>query len=187
MASTEVVKADCNRLNHGKRLATWNDLWRMSLRRWVASRSSIQTTDLDDVAQEVFLRLLRYSEDAVIEHPQSYLFRIATNVVNEWHERARNRLPHDDTWLAGLQIESDNEPESAAAHTLISAQVSSAVARLPQRQREVLLLHLKEDLTYKQIAKQLKLTHRIVRRDIALAYATLRTELHAVDIDDSDA
>lgn len=170
--------ADCNRLNHGKRLATWYDVWRTSMRRWVASRSSIQTADLDDVAQEVFLRLLRYSEDVVIEHPQSYLFRIATNVVNEWRERARNRLPHDDTWLADLQIESDNEPESAVEHTLITAQVHTAVSRLPQRQREVLLLHLQEDLTYKQIAKQLKLTHRVVRRDIALAYATLRTELH---------
>jgi len=57
--------------------------------------------------------------------------------------------------------------------------VRSAVSRLPPRQREVLLLHINDDLTYKQIAKQLQLTPRVVRRDIARAYATLRSELHS--------
>jgi RNA polymerase sigma factor (sigma-70 family) len=184
-ANTEF--ADCPSVSRNDRLATWFEVWRASMRRWVASRSSVQAADLDDVAQEVFVRLLRYSDDALIEHPQSYLFRIAINVVNEWRERSRNSLPHDDTWLADLQIERDDEPESAVENTLVSAQVRSAVARLPKRQREVLLLHIKDDLTYKQIAKQLKLTPRVVRRDIARAYAQLRSELHAVDLDDSEA
>jgi RNA polymerase sigma-70 factor (ECF subfamily) len=165
------------------RLATWFEVWRSSMRRWVSSRSSIQAADLDDVAQEVFLRLLRYSDDAVVEHPQSYLFRIATNVVNEWRERARNSMPHDDTWLADLQIEPDAEPESAVEHSLVDQQVRGAVSHLPPRQREVLLLHIRDDLTYKQIAAKLKLTPRVVRRDIARAYAQLRGELHSVDLD----
>jgi RNA polymerase sigma factor (sigma-70 family) len=171
--------ADCHGVSRNDRLATWFEMWRVSMRRWVASRSSAQAADLDDVAQEVFVRLLRYGDDAVIEHPQSYLFRIATNVMNEWRERSRNRLPHDDTWLADLQIEPDNEPESTTEHTLVDEQVRTAVSRLPPRQREVLLLHINDDLTYKQIAKQLKLTPRVVRRDIARAYAKLRTELHS--------
>lgn len=166
------------------RLTAWFEVWRASMRRWVSSRSSIQPADLDDVAQEVFLRLLRYSDDAVVEHPQSYLFRIATNVVNEWRERARNSLPHDDVWLADLQIEPENEPESSLEQTLVNAKVRNAVSRLPPRQREVLLLHIKDDLTYKQIAAKLKLTPRVVRRDIARAYAQLRGELRTVDLDD---
>lgn len=169
--------------SRNSRLATWFEVWRSSMRRWVSSRSSIQAADLDDVAQEVFLRLLRYSDDAVVEHPQSYLFRIATNVVNEWRERARNSMPHDDTWLADLQIEPDAEPESAVEHSLVDQQVRKAVSHLPPRQREVLLLHIRDDLTYKQIAAKLKLTPRVVRRDIARAYAQLRGELHSVDLD----
>jgi RNA polymerase sigma factor (sigma-70 family) len=169
--------------SRNSRLTAWFEAWRPSMCRWVSSRSSIQTADLDDVAQEVFLRLLRYSDDAVVEHPQSYLFRIATNVVNEWRERARNSLPHDDAWLADLQIERDNEPESWVEHTLVNEKVRSAVSRLPLRQREVLLLHIRDDLTYKQIAAKLQLTTRVVRRDIARAYAQLRDELHSVDLD----
>ena len=147
MTTTEVVNtdlADWHRASHSNPLTTWFELWRAPMRRWLSSRSSIQAADLDDVAQEVFLRLLRYGDRAVVEHPQSYLFRIATNVVNEWRERARNSLPHDDTWLADLQIEPCDEPECAVEHTLVNKQVRSAVNRLPLRQREVLLLHIRD-------------------------------------------
>lgn len=177
----EVVPFDTQSRN--ERLTRWFESWRGAMKRWLSSRSSMQSADLDDVAQEVFLRLLRYSDDAVVEYPQSYLFRIATNVVNEWRERARNSLPHDDVWLSDLQIEPDAEPESTVEHDLVNHHVRQAVNRLPPRQRQVLLLHIREDLTYKQIAAKLKLTPRVVRRDIARAYAELRSDLGSPDLD----
>jgi RNA polymerase sigma-70 factor (ECF subfamily) len=165
---------DCSEVS---RLTTWFEVWQVSMRRWMASRSSTRAADLDDVAQEVHQRLMRYGDDAVVQHPQSYLYRIATNVVNEWRKRSRNNLPHDDTWLADPPVEPAIEPEHAVEHALVSDQVRSAVSRLPLRQREVLLLHINADLTYKQIAHQLNLPPRIVRRDLARAYAQLRCEL----------
>jgi len=177
----EVITIDTKSRN--ERLTKWFESWRGAMKRWLSSRSSMQSADLDDVAQEVFLRLLRYSDDAVVEYPQSYLFRIATNVVNEWRERARNSLPHDDVWLSDLQIEPDAEPESSVEHDLVNIHVRRAVSRLPPRQRQVLLLHIREDLTYKQIAAKLKLTPRVVRRDIARAYAELRADLGSPDLD----
>jgi len=168
---------DCRPNNRNERLTAWFETWRGAMCRWLSSRSSIQEADLDDVAQEVFLRLLRYSDDAVVDYPQSYLFRIAVNVVNEWRERARNRLPHGEEGLETLEIESHDEPEHSVDRTLRVKRVQSAVNRLPTRQRQVLLLHINDDLTYKQIAAKLKLSPRIVRRDIAHAYAQLRDDL----------
>lgn len=162
------------------RLTEWFESWRGAMRRWLSSRSSIQPADLDDVAQEVFLRLIRYSNDTMVEYPQSYLFRIATNVVNEWHERARNKLPHDEAGLEALQEEPHREPENSMERTLVNKQVQTAVDHLPPRQRAVLLLHINDELTYKQIAVKLKLSPRIVRRDIANAYMQLRCDLHSV-------
>ena len=176
----KVITIDTKSRN--ERLTLWFESWRGAMKRWLSSRSSMQSADLDDVAQEVFLRLLRYSDDAVVEYPQSYLFRIATNVVNEWRERARNSLPHDDVWLSDLQIEPEAEPESSVEHDLVNLHVRKAVSRLPPRQRQVLLLHIREDLTYKQIAAKLKLTPRVVRRDIARAYAELRSDLGSPDL-----
>lgn len=162
------------------RLSQWFEAWRGAMRRWLSSRSSIQPADLDDVAQEVFLRLIRYSDDTLVEYPQSYLFRIATNVVNEWHERARNKLPHDEAGLEALQEEPHREPENFTERSLVDGHVRKAVDRLPPRQRTVLLLHINDELTYKQIAVKLKLSPRIVRRDIANAYMQLRCDLHSV-------
>jgi RNA polymerase sigma-70 factor (ECF subfamily) len=153
------------------------------MQRWLASRSLGPAVDLDDVAQETFLRLLRYSDDVLVEYPQTYLFRIAANVASEWRERARNSRPHNDTWLEDLQIEAGDEPENAVARSLVHGHVRAAVQLLPQRQRQALLLHVVDDLTCAQIAGRLGLTRRIVKRDLALAYSHLRWELDAVDLE----
>ncbi|MGH8176108.1 MAG: RNA polymerase sigma factor [Steroidobacter sp.] len=168
------------------RLASWFQRWRRPIRQWLSNRSAVPAADLDDLAQEVFLRLLRYSDDIAIDNPQGYLFRIAANVANEWQERARHRRPHDDSWLEDLQIESSNEPENTVARGLMQDHVRQAVEGLPPRQREVLVLHVSEGLTYSQIAERLRLTHRIVLRDLTRAYSQLRLQLNLDDLSDLD-
>jgi RNA polymerase sigma factor (sigma-70 family) len=147
------------------------------MRRWLSSHSSTQTADLDDVAQEVFERLSGYSDAALAEHPQSYFLDIAANVVNEWRARTPNSPPPDDTRHCDPQKRHENESERSVEQTPIEVRVRNAVSRLPQRQREVILLHVKDDLTYKQIAAKLNLPPRVVLRDIARAYAQLRRDL----------
>jgi RNA polymerase sigma factor (sigma-70 family) len=164
------------------RLVEWFGKWRKPIRSWLRNRASVPPGDIDDLAQEVFLRLLRYSDEVAVENPQGYLFRIAANVANEWRERSRVRKPHDDTWLDELQIEAGDEPENAIAKTRANEYVQAAVDRLPPRQREVLLLHVNEGLTYKQIAQQRGLTYRIVLRDLTRAYSTLRMQLRLEDL-----
>jgi len=168
--------------NCNYRVISWFERWRKPMQRWIASHSLVPSGDLDDLAQEAFLRLLRYSDDVAVEYPQTYLFRIAANVASEWRERARNSRPHDSTWLEDLHIEVGDEPENAIARTLVQEHVRAAVHRLPPRQRAVLLLHVDDDLTNMQIADQLGLTRRIVKRDLALAYSHLRWELNPDDL-----
>ena len=52
------------------RLADWFRRWRVPLRKFLAGKGAIRVSDLDDVAQEVFLRLMRYERADLIEHPQ---------------------------------------------------------------------------------------------------------------------
>ncbi len=170
--------------NH--RLVTWFKRWRKPIRQWLSHRSSVPTADLDDLAQEVFLRLLRYSDDVAIDNPQGYLFRIAANVANEWQERARHRKPHDDSWLEDLQVDFRDEPENAIAREVAHEYMQDAVNKLPRRQREVLLLHVNEGLTYKQIAERQGLTYRVILRDLTRAYSQLRMQLKQDDLGDME-
>ncbi|WP_116808686.1 RNA polymerase sigma factor [Steroidobacter cummioxidans] len=164
------------------RITLWFGRWRKPIRSWFSNRASVPRAEVDDLAQEVFLRLLRYSDDVAVENPQGYLFRIAANVANEWRDRSRVRQPHDRSWLDELQIDPADQPDNTVFQNRVNKHLQTAVNRLPKRQREVLLLHVNEGLTYKEIADRLDVTYRIVLRDLTRAYATLRMQLKAEDL-----
>ena len=64
--------------------------------------------------------------------------------------------------------------------------MQEAVDQLPRRQREVLLLHVNEGLTYKQIAERQGLTYRVILRDLTRAYSQLRMQLKQDDLGDME-
>lgn len=158
-------------------LVEWFKKWRKPIRSWLRNRASVPPGEIDDLAQEVFVRLLRYSDDVAVENPAAYLFRIAANVANEWRERSRVSKPHDAEWLSTLLIEDEHEPESLMELEQFNAYVNDAIATLKPRQRQILLMHVNDGLTYKQIAQRLGLTYRIVLRELTAAYSTLRMRL----------
>lgn len=162
-------------------IVTWFKRWRKPIRQWLSHRENIKAADLDDLAQEVFVRLLRYSDDVAIDNPQGYLFRIAANVANEWEERARNRKLHDADLLDELIAESTEEPEVIKEEEDEAQFITDAVMKLPPRQQEVLLLSVASGMTYKQIAVYKKISNRVVLRDLTRAYATLRISLSPVE------
>lgn len=164
------------------RFAQWFREWRKPVRHWLSRRAAVPAAELDDLAQEVFLRLLRYSEKTAVENPLGYLLRIAGNVASEWRERARVSKPHEQGWLDELLIEPDQEPQNSVSQARTDESVQAAVDRLPRRQRDVLLLRVNEGLTYKQIADRLSLTPRVVLRDLTRAYSQLRMQLDPDDL-----
>lgn len=156
--------------------------WGNPIRSWFTSRDAAPKGDVDDLAQEVFHRLLRYGDDVAVDNPQGYLFRIAANVANEWRDRSRPRAGNDRGWIDQLQIDPSEQSGSAAFQARVSKHMQGAVNTLPKRQRDVLLLHVNEGLTYKQIADRLGITYRIVLRDLTRAYGALRMQLKADDL-----
>ena len=157
------------------RVADWFRRWRSPLRKFLAGKGVVRVADLDDVAQEVFLRLLRYESAEVVEHPQAYLFKIAANVSAEWAIRARHRLEHDPRWLDALVAEDVLQDTFDAM--VIQREIKRAIETLTPRERQIIRLHFDESLSQPQIALRLGLTLRIVRRDFEKSYDKLRREL----------
>jgi RNA polymerase sigma factor (sigma-70 family) len=157
------------------RLADWFQKWRTPLRRYLSARRAVLPADIEDVAQEVFLRMLRYDRSEFVEHPQAYLFKIAANVAAEWSIRSNRSQPHESGWLADIVAESS--PESEIDGEIADEELSRALQRLQPRAREVIRLHYADGLTHEAIAERLKVTRRMVKRDLIQAYATLRVSL----------
>jgi RNA polymerase sigma factor (sigma-70 family) len=157
------------------KVAEWFREIHRPLRRFIAGRSDVPSADIDDVAQEVFLRLLRYERSDLVTDARGYLFKIAANVASEWAMRARRRWPHDSSWLDELTHESAALDELERWQQ--GAQIQRALNTLPARAREILRLHYGEDLTEEAIAVELGITPRMVKRDKLIAYARLRLVL----------
>jgi RNA polymerase sigma factor (sigma-70 family) len=159
------------------RLADWFRQWRVPLRKFLVGRGVIPVSDLDDVAQEVFLRLMRYERDELIQHPQAYLYKMASNVAAEWAIRGRYVRPHESKWLAGLAA--DDRPEEQASQVEIQDEVERALLTLAPRQREVLQLQFFEGLSRIQIAERTGTSERSVKRTLIKSYERLRTQLNS--------
>jgi RNA polymerase sigma factor (sigma-70 family) len=164
------------------RLVEWFRELRVPLRRFLGSHRGVAHMDVDDVAQEVFLRLLRFDRADLIAQPKAYLFRMAANVASEWSMLARQRRPHGSQWLLELSTEGELDDDLHRAER--DAGIARAISSLQPRTQAILRLHFEEELTYEAIAERLHLTRRIVKREILHAYAALRVTLCDEDLRD---
>jgi RNA polymerase sigma-70 factor (ECF subfamily) len=154
------------------KLVDWYRDWRLPLRRFLSRRNKACGADIDDISQEVFLRLLRYERTELVNQPQAYLFKIASNVSAEWRMRASRDLTHDPAWLA--ELVGSVSPHSEFDTDNAIGRLERAVCKLPPRAREILRLRFTDGLTYAQVAAKLGVSLKIVSRDIERAYATIR-------------
>jgi RNA polymerase sigma-70 factor (ECF subfamily) len=118
------------------KLVDWFRDWQLPLRRFLARRRAGSAADIDDIAQEVFLRLLRYDRSEVIDYPQAYLFKIASNVSAEWAMRSSRRMPHHSQWLT--ELVDALTPEIEVEREALDEQLREAINALPARSREIL-------------------------------------------------
>jgi RNA polymerase sigma-70 factor (ECF subfamily) len=156
-------------------LSEWFRRWRSPLRKFLAGRGAVRVADLDDVAQEVFLRLLRYECAEVVQHPQAYIFKMAANVAAEWAIRSRNRLAHEPRWLDGL-VAQDTVEETLDSQ-MVQREIKRALGTLTARECAIVKLHFEEGLSKSEIALRLGLSPRVVQRDFETSYSKLRREL----------
>ena len=159
---------------HKARITEWVRRWNFDLTRFVERRVRIRA-DAQDLAQEVYLRLLRTSHIDLIAEPQAYLYRMASNVAAEWRMRARESKPHSSEELDVL-LET-RSPEVRLDEEQGEARLGAALACLGVMPRAVIFLKLREGMTNEEIAGHLGITKRMVKRHLVSGYAELRARL----------
>lgn len=140
--------------------------WASTRQRQLLRSAYLLTGDLhraEDLVQEALTKVaLRWSRLAV-GNPTAYALRIITRDNISWWRRRRD-VPIDSVPERGTSI----EPETALV-------VRRALARLTPRQRAVLVLRHFEDLTERQAADILGVSHGTVKSQNAAALDRLRT------------
>ena len=133
--------------------------------------------DVDDLAQEVFLRWWQGRER--LQDPgreQSFLFGIAVRVQREDARQERRALRSEGAGDAEPQSR-EAEPLAASIAGELRRDAERALQRLPTKLREVLVLSVYEGLTPTEIAPILELTAEAVRHRLFRARRTLERAL----------
>lgn len=131
-----------------------------------------------DLAQEVYLRLLRVEDLSLIREPRAFALRIAANVAYEWRMQARNRWPHSADMLEDLSEEGKHaDPSHLAVRAQQIANLRVAFDALTPKCRAVVLLHRRDGLTCQQIADQMGLSLGMVKKYLAKGLLVCRQHL----------
>jgi RNA polymerase sigma factor (sigma-70 family) len=155
-------------------LVGWRKRWNGSLLRFLGRRVRA-AVDIEDLAQETYLRLLRARDLHDVRNPQAYLLRVASHVVAEWRD---NQLPMEPILPAHEEfLVDDCLPEFELDATLSQERLDITLSAMTPTMRAVLLLRVRDERPCKEIAQELDLTIRQVRRYLARSYERLRETL----------
>lgn len=133
---------------------------------------------VDDLVQDVMLRILARRSSEHIDNPEAYLFRTAANVL-------RDKARRDAVRKVELQknlTETDHPVEECSPHRVIVAReeimrVAAALQELPVRTRDIFLMKRFEGLSHAEISARVGLSVSGIEKQIAKAVAHLARRL----------
>ena len=135
-----------------------------------ARRLGVSDEEADDIVQEALLRLWRtLARGTAIDDPRAWTFTTTYRLVMDRH-RVRRR------WLAvASRLRPAAVPEITDRDELVALWLE--VDRLPPRQRAVLYLHYRADLTFESIGSVLGIGPSSARANASRGIARLRERL----------
>lgn len=128
--------------------------------------------DANDVAQEAYVRMMQYEGARDIHSPSSLLFRIATNVANDFARADQSRRVSDQCNIDDHELASHEpsaERQIAGCEDLATLLV--AIRQLPTKCQQVFLLSRVKHMTYPEIARHCGISVKMVEKHISHALA----------------
>lgn len=133
-------------------------------------RQGLTPAEAQDAVQDVLLRLLLELRTGVAVHnPRAWAFRAVYRIAMDRH-RLRTRLA---ALAQRLEARAVDAPPDASDRITVWAEVD----RLPQRQRQVLYLRYRADLSFDEIGHAMGITASAARSHATQALARLRSRL----------
>jgi RNA polymerase sigma factor (sigma-70 family) len=155
-------------------LLEWRQRWHRSLFQFLRRRVR-SSVDVQDLAQETYLRLLRARDLNEVRNPLAYLLQVASHVAMEWCDRQRR----DDSMVV-LDVDTVADPllpELELDARLSQQRLEKTLTSMSPMMRAVVLLRLRDERSYQEIAAELRITDRQVRRYLERGYECLRVAI----------
>lgn len=130
----------------------------------------VTLTDIDDLVQESYMRLLRARERGPIKSPRGLLFATARNAMRDLYRRrtAAQIFPIAENDVSCVFDDALGVAEAVSRRQETDL-LAAAIATLPPRCREILVLRKFENLSYREIARRLGIAEHTVEAQLTKA------------------
>jgi RNA polymerase sigma-70 factor (ECF subfamily) len=146
--------------------------------RFIQARLGGLTGDASEVAQEAYVRLLQLENTGAVSFLRAYLFRIAANLVID-RLGARKRSPEDRS-QSSEALDQVADPFDVERAVLAADEYNlfiDCLKELPPKCRQAFVLHRMRQLTSEEVAVQMGISGRMVRKHVARAMIYCRYRL----------
>jgi RNA polymerase sigma-70 factor (ECF subfamily) len=140
------------------------------------SRRLRNEADAPDLAQEVFLRLMRIKHDETIRSPEAYLFTVASHVLHQHTLKQSTTPPSVDIseLFSDLELTSGDDPALKADVAQRIERLERSLAQLPPKISMALVLHRFAGLSIEEIGKHLGVARPTAKKYLARALTHVR-------------
>lgn len=132
--------------------------------------------DVSDAMQELFVKLACQKDlEQNCRNPKAYLYRIATNMLNDSLRKKYSRSLDMHVSLDQESVEANGlSPEESATMRQQIRLVRHACDRLSDGERRAFFMHRVNKMTYQEISAELGVSERTVRRWVVQALSYLQ-------------
>ncbi len=148
------------------------------LRRFLKPRVR-NASDIPDIIQEVYLRLLRVPSQQTIRAPEAYIYTVTRHVLQQYslkqalHQGAQ---PLEDVLAeADASVESDPLLEAAAQECL--EELDQALSQMPPKVQATFLFVRRDGLSMEEIGRKLGISVPMAKKYLVKALASFRKRL----------
>jgi RNA polymerase sigma factor (sigma-70 family) len=136
-------------------------------------------SDAADLAQEVYVRMLRVSDADAIRNPELYLYTVASNLVKEHAVLDRRQA-------SGVSADDASVQERLGELPMLDGQLDAAqrvarlrtvLSQLSPKCRAAVILQYRHGLSYQEIGEQLNVSPHMVKKYLAQALAHCRRRM----------
>jgi RNA polymerase sigma factor (sigma-70 family) len=135
--------------------------------------------EVADLAQEVYLRLLRVNDVDAVRDPEAYLFTVAHNLIKERAVLARRRgesVTLSESFEEKLVAET-KEPDHDLDQATCCRRLTAVLDELSPKCRAAVVLQYRDELTYAEIGERLKVSSNMVKKYLSYALAHCRRRM----------
>ena len=132
--------------------------------------------DAPDLAQEVFLRLMRIQHHETIRSPEAYLFTVASHVLHQHTLKQSATPPSVDIseLFTELDLASNDDPASKADVAQRIERLERSLKELPPKVSTTLMLHRFAGFSIEEIGQHLGVARPTAKKYLARALTHVR-------------